>query len=145
MDVWLTYLYLKFASDLADGVSDLAHADPAWQIAPDSFDPLDHLEKALRGQPHRRVAERTDAHATTEYRRLRKALAEYRAVAAKGGWPKVPALKLKPGQTSPAIRALALRLAATGDFSGAIPAPDTPAVYDKRLQDAVKDSSAGTA
>ena len=48
MDMWLTYLYLKFASDLADGVSDLAHADPAWQITPESFDPVDHLERALR-------------------------------------------------------------------------------------------------
>ena len=28
LDVWLTYLYMKYASDLADGLSDLAHADP---------------------------------------------------------------------------------------------------------------------
>src|SRR3954467_8116392 len=54
MDTWLTYLYLKFASDLADGVSDLAHADEAWQITPDRFNPLEHLEKALRDN---RIAE----------------------------------------------------------------------------------------
>src|SRR4051794_9796857 len=137
IDVWLTYLYLKFASDLADGVSDLAHADPAWLIAPDRFNPLDHLETALR---ENRIAESLSELTPTddEYQRLRKALAEYRAIAKSGGWPKVPTLKLKPGQTSPATRTLALRLAATGDFSGATPAPDMPALYDKQLQEAVK-------
>ncbi len=54
MDVWLTWLYMKFASDLADGVSDLAHADPAWKIEAKSFDPLSQLERALRDN---RVAE----------------------------------------------------------------------------------------
>jgi murein L,D-transpeptidase YcbB/YkuD len=137
MDTWLTYLYLKFASDLADGVSDLAHADPAWQITPDSFDPVDHLERALRDN---HIAESLSelTPADEEYKRLRKALAEYRAAAAKGGWPKVPAVKLKPGQTSPAVHALALRLAATHDLSGETAARDAAAVYDKRRQDAVK-------
>ena len=46
-DVWLTYLYLKYASDLADGLSDLAQADPKWQIRPEKFDPAAHLENAL--------------------------------------------------------------------------------------------------
>ena len=47
MDVWLTWLYMKFASDLADGVSDLAHADAAWKIQAKAFDPLAHLEGCL--------------------------------------------------------------------------------------------------
>ena len=46
MDVWLTWLYMKFASDLADGVSDLAHADPKWKIQSESFDPLADPEPA---------------------------------------------------------------------------------------------------
>ena len=44
LDVWLTYLYMKYASDLADGLSDLAHADPKWQIKPEKFDPAGQLE-----------------------------------------------------------------------------------------------------
>ena len=32
LDVWLTYLYLRYASDLSNGLSNLAHADPKWQI-----------------------------------------------------------------------------------------------------------------
>src|SRR5215217_225880 len=48
LDVWLTYLYMKYASDLADGLSDLARADPRWQIRPEKFDPASRLESALR-------------------------------------------------------------------------------------------------
>ena len=32
LDVWLTYLYLQYASDLTNGVGNLSHADPGWQI-----------------------------------------------------------------------------------------------------------------
>src|SRR5687768_16404816 len=46
-DAWLTYLYLKYASDLADGLSDLARADAKWQIRPEKFDPAARLEEAL--------------------------------------------------------------------------------------------------
>jgi murein L,D-transpeptidase YcbB/YkuD len=139
MDTWLTYLYLKYASDLADGLSDLAHADPAWRIDTEPFDALAHLEQAL--QDHR-IAESLTALTPTddEYSALRKALADYRAIAARGGWPTVPAsLKLKPGQSSPAVHTLALRLAASGDFRGEVPGdPHKAAVYGADLENAVK-------
>ena len=137
MDAWLTYLYLKLASDLADGVSDLAHADSTWQIATDPFDPLDHLERALRDN---RVAESLMELTPTdeEYRRLRQALADYRALAARGGWPSVPPMKLKPGQSSPAVPALAQRLTASGDLVGIPVSQGGPAVYGASLQEAVK-------
>src|SRR5262245_1240384 len=47
-DVWLTYLYLRYASDLADGLSDLARADEKWQIRPEKFDPVARLDEALQ-------------------------------------------------------------------------------------------------
>lgn len=133
LDVWLTYLYLKLADDVANGMSDLASADKRWRIAPDKFDPLAHLTEAVEKdrvtealvelQPHHR-----------EYVTLREALITYRDIAAKGGWPQVPStLKLKPGQTSSDVAALAARLAVTGDYSGT-----PPASYDTALQDAVK-------
>ena len=79
MDMWLTYLYMKYASDIADGLSDLAHADPAWQIKPEPFDPLDHLEKALHdNRVAESLAELTPA--SSGYRDLRKALMQYRRV-----------------------------------------------------------------
>ena len=104
LDVWLTYLYMEYASDLADGLSDLAHADPAWQIKTEKFDPLAELEMALQQND---VAESLNALTpkAPEYQSLRKALAEYRDRASRWGWPSVPAsLKLKPGQRSPACR-----------------------------------------
>jgi murein L,D-transpeptidase YcbB/YkuD len=138
MDVWLTWLYMKFASDLADGVSDLAHADPAWKIEAKSFDPLAHLERALRDN---RVAESLFELTPTslDYRALQRAREDYRAMAAKGGWPTVPAtIRLKPGQWSPLAGALARRLAVSGDYAGQAPAPGVSIAYDRDLQEAVK-------
>src|SRR5687768_18058495 len=138
LEAWLTYLYMKYASDLADGLSDLAQADPAWQIRPEKVDPLAHLEQAL--EQNRIVESLYELTPNdSEYRNLRQALADYRAQAARGGWPAVPAnLKLKPGQKHAQLRPLAERLAASGDFKGSIPADGGPTVYDQPLQEAVK-------
>jgi L,D-transpeptidase YcbB len=138
LDVFFTYLYMKHASDLADGLSDLAQADPAWKIRPEKFDPLAHLEKAL-AENHVSESLRELLPSAPEYDRLRTALASYREIQAKGGWGRVPdPLKLKPGQSSPHLAPLAKRLAATGDYKGPIPADNQPAVYDTALQEAVK-------
>jgi murein L,D-transpeptidase YcbB/YkuD len=137
LDAWLTFLYMKYASDIADGLSDLARADPAWKIRPEKFDPLAHLEKALADN---RIKESLGELLPTspEYARLRTALSEYRRIAAKGGWPQVPAtLHLKPGQKSPQVSILARRLAASGDYRGSIPV-GKDAVYGADLQAAVK-------
>lgn len=138
LDVWLTYLYMKLASDLADGLSDLARADSSWRIKPDQLDPLIHLERALdKGDIASSLGQLTPDDG--EYPALKKALNEHRAQAAEGGWPKVPAnVRLKANQPSPHVRAIAARLAATGDFTGNVPAEGEAAVYDKTLQEAVK-------
>jgi L,D-transpeptidase YcbB len=138
LEAWLTYLYMKYASDLADGMSDLAHSDPAWQIKPEKIDPLKHLEQALESN---RVVESLYELTPndSEYRLLRQALADHRAQAARGGWPKVsPNLRLKLGQRHAQVRALADRLAASGDFKGSVPAEGAVAAYDTALQEAVK-------
>jgi len=138
MDVWLTWLYMKFASDLADGVSDLAHADPAWKIEAKSFDSLSHLERALRDN---RVAESLFELTPTspDYRALQRALEDYRSIAADGGWPTVPAsIRIKPGQWSPVASALARRLVVSGDYPGSAPAAGASIKYDHDLQEAVK-------
>lgn len=138
LDAWLTYLYMKYASDLADGLSDLARADPTWQIKTETFDPLAQLEDALaRNEIATSLADLTPV--APEYRALRKVLAEYRDRETTGGWPAVPAnLKLKAGQRSPGAAALAKRLAATGDFTGRVPADGEAIAYSAELQEAVK-------
>lgn len=137
LDVWLTYLYMKHASNMADGLSDLARADQAWKIKPEKFDPQAHLEDALsRKRIKASLAELTPRAA--EYERLRDLLREYQEQQARGGWPPVPAMKLKPGQKSPQVAALAKRLAASGDYKGSVPADGAVAVYAEDLQEAVK-------
>lgn len=137
LDVWLTSLYLKYASDLADGLSDLAHADRSWQIKPEKFDPRSLLEEALANN---RIAESLQQLTpdNAQYRNLRQVLAEYREQAAKGGWPKVPVTRLKPGQRHAAVAAIAKRLAASGDYKGSVPADGEPATYGGNLLEAVK-------
>jgi murein L,D-transpeptidase YcbB/YkuD len=135
LDVWLTYVYLRHSSDLADGVSDLAHADPKWQIRPERFDARASLEEALaKNDVASSLQALTPAH--TQYRELRKALADYRAIAAKGGWPKVPNAGLKPGQRSPQAASIAKRLAASGDYVKRV--ADVGVLYDADLVEAVK-------
>jgi murein L,D-transpeptidase YcbB/YkuD len=136
-DVWLTYLYLKYASDLADGLSDLAHADPKWRIKPEKFDPCASLEDALAKN---RIAESLEELSpdNPQYRNLRHALARYREQASKGGWPKVPPTKIKPGQQHVNVSAIAKRLAATGDYKGSIPDDDGSAEYSGELVEAVQ-------
>jgi len=133
LDVWLTYLYLKHAADVANGMSDLASADPRWHITPDTFDPLAHLTDAVeKDRVTDALAELHPQH--REYTALRESLAAYRTIAATGGWPTVPEdLRLKPGQTHQGVAALANRLVVTGDYTGT-----APASYDTALQDAVK-------
>ena len=66
------------------------------------------------------------------YRDLRKALMQYREYAARGSWPTVPAdIKLKPGQMSDHVPAIARRLAASGDYTGAVPVDGQPAAYTR--------------
>ena len=137
LDARLTYLYMKYASDLADGLSDLAHADSRWQIRPEKFDPRARLEEALA---ERRVAEslRDLTPGNPQYAALREALAELRQQASRGGWARVPKARLKPGERSAAVAAIARRLAGSDDFRGTVPEDHARAAYDAPLVEAVK-------
>jgi murein L,D-transpeptidase YcbB/YkuD len=136
LDVWLTYLYLRYASDLTNGLAGLSHADPKWKLRDKRTDPGPLLERAL--DEHRiaqSLQELTPAH--TQYTRLRDALATYREIAKRGGWPAVPAdLKVKPGHSHAGVAALAKRLAASGDYTGTM--DEQNPVYGPDLQEAVK-------
>jgi murein L,D-transpeptidase YcbB/YkuD len=135
-DVWLTYLYLQYASDLTHGLADLSRADPNWQIRGREFDAAKTLRDALeQNTVSKSLDELTPQH--EQYRALRDALQRYRAIADKGGWSPVPAnLRVKPGQHNAGVAALARRLAATGDYSGRV--DDNVTVYGPELQAAVK-------
>jgi len=136
LDVWLTYLYLQYASDLTNGLANLSHADPDWKIETKKTDVLALLQQSLeKNRVGQSLADLTPSH--EQYVRLRDALQKYREIARQGGWPQVPAsIKLKPGQSSEAVPVIAKRLAVTGDFTAA--PQDGDVSYGPALQEAVK-------
>ncbi len=70
------------------------------------------------------------------YLRLQEALARYRTIKAKGGWPQVPeGTVLRPGKENDAVRVLRRRLAVTGDYQGA---QGEGPIYDEAFSDVVK-------
>ena len=136
LDVWLTYLYLRYASDLTTGFANLSHADPDWKIRDKQADLVALLRTSLdEHRVGRSLEDLVPRHA--QYTGLRDALMKYREIAQHGGWLAVPAsLKLKPGQSNAAVPALAKRLAATGDYTGTV--TDQDQIYGPDLQEAVK-------
>lgn len=62
------------------------------------------------------------------------AIDQYSAIAARGGWPMVPAKAMKPGQRGQEVALLQQRLEATGDLVGM----SVPGQYDAAVVSAVK-------
>ena len=118
LDVGLTHTFLVAAGDISLGrlqPSDRAHLGshtPRPQV-----DLVAALERALGAggdvtEVLSGLAPRADG-----YGRLRQALASYRDLAAKGGWPPIPpGPRLRLGDSGPRVAALASRLAASGDL-----------------------------
>lgn len=72
------------------------------------------------------------------YRRLRAALADYRRIAAEGGWPTIAdGSRIERGMTDERVPALATRLAVTGDLDHAEPYAAS-AEMDESLDEAVR-------
>lgn len=70
------------------------------------------------------------------YQNLIKVLSEYRIIARKGGWPKIPTgPTLKPGMNDKRIVVIRQRLAVTNDLQGD---SSTSSIYDAGLEKAVK-------
>lgn len=91
-DRTLTEGLLRYAQDLRRGQVDPAQADKMVGILRPHFDPVTSLETALAaGSLRAWLADL--APANPEYARLKAALARYRELVAKGGWPPVPAAK----------------------------------------------------
>jgi murein L,D-transpeptidase YcbB/YkuD len=138
LELLLTLELGAYVSDLVEGRHQPRDFDPElFPTACDcALDPADLVERSLAA-PDLRAFLEEQAPPFPQYRGLREKLAEYRAIAARGGWPQVPpGASLKPGQKDPRIIAIRKRLSVTGEWLGDGP-PDDP-VYDDPLAAAVR-------
>jgi murein L,D-transpeptidase YcbB/YkuD len=111
--------------------------DPNWNLSRDlgGRDPATTLQAALDAPSLRQfIAENLPRGPI--YARMKKALAQYRAIRDRGGWPVVPeGPTLKPGMVDRRVAAVRERLAVTGELTG--PPHGDPASFDDDLRAAV--------
>jgi murein L,D-transpeptidase YcbB/YkuD len=120
------------------GKVDPVALDPNWNYAPRGTEEIETLAQTYRaltdGSLREAVAEARPSHWL--YAWARDALAQYRALAAHGGWPSVPAGgKLARGMDDPRVLVLRHRLAVTGDLPAG--AADST-VFDDSVELAVR-------
>ncbi len=137
LDLLATDAFTMLLHDLYLGKVDPQTLDPNWNFERRPLDEESAFAQIEKALSEGRLKEAVDAARPNHwwYARARASLAEYRAIAGRGGWPSVlPGPALKVGMTGPRVAALRRRLAATGDLAGA-PLDEKP--YDEALSRAV--------
>ena len=137
IDARVTATFLRYFTHLTSGRLDPRTLQSLWTLKPQRPDLAAALSAALANNDLPATMERLEPQ-HPEYRELQKALTRYRAIAAKGGWPVIPAkMRLKPNQQSPAVPALRQRLAIEGDLDPSHEKDPSP-TFDPIVVDAVK-------
>ncbi|MDZ7714473.1 MAG: L,D-transpeptidase family protein [Rhodovibrio sp.] len=135
LELRLSAQFLHYARDLSQGRVRPGAVDadaPAPAQAPNAGGLLAAL--AAADDPAALLDARAPANPV--YRRLRRALADYRALAEAGGWPRVEAGRtLEQGMAGPDVAALRARLRASRDLTID---SDTPDQFDDQLALAVR-------
>ena len=121
LELLLTQAFFNYGTHLVEGRVDPALAHIDWRARRRKLDLLKLLPSAVEGDSlGQLLSELVPPHA--EYRQLMAALAAYRELAARGGWPLVPAgEKLSPGDIDPRLPAVRARLLVTGELSAPVP------------------------
>lgn len=142
IDLRLSDAFLRFAADLYNGAvnPDLIYSDCRYNLP--ETDLAAALESAVTGG-HVRQALAALAPPHAGYKALKAALAQYRTLAASGGWPEVPAgppvkgPSLKPGDRGERVAALRARLEASGDLAPNASPAEARDLFDAPLQAAL--------
>jgi murein L,D-transpeptidase YcbB/YkuD len=150
-DVLLSASYVALGEDLLTGQVDPRTLQQSWHVDPEEENVDSALVRNLRYE-HLDRALTTMRPTDDDYVGLSKQLQNYRLIASKGGWPKVPDTKtVKPGETAtPAVlAAVRKRLAVEGIGAGGANTTSTSmpqgtnaagqSVYDHDLAAAVAD------
>lgn len=118
LDLLLTDTFLTYSTNLSVGKTNLDAMDAHWFEQREKTDLPQALQTALDAN---RLGEtlKTLSPQHAGYGQLRDALARYRDIAARGGWPRIPTgFDLRPGDLDERVMALRTRLQITGDFKG---------------------------
>jgi len=136
-DLLLTDAFLVYGSHLLSGRVNPETIQPNWVATHQrSIDLAAALEAALASDniPGKLA---TLAPPQPGFRRLRQALAHYRELASRGGWPTIPdGPTLKRGDQGSRVAALRERLSLDGDLEAA--KREKTALFDEALEQAVK-------
>ena len=136
LDLLLTDAFLIYASHLLAGSVNPETFDPEWHANRREADLATVLERTLTsGQIEEELGNFLPPQ--PGYAGLRKALASYRDLASRGGWPMVPdGPKLQRGDTGERVTALCRRLRVSGDYSRQVNSDE--ALFDELLESAVR-------
>lgn len=130
---------IRLAGHLGFGKVDPQKFHPSWNFSHrlNDLQRLELLRSLLAARDFRAAIEGL-APQSDYYRGLQAYLAQYRELAALGGWPVVPAGEtLRPGAVSPRVSLLRARLAVTGDLP-AVSLPREDDFFDEELEAAVR-------
>jgi L,D-transpeptidase YcbB len=141
VDVLLTEGFNRYSSDLVTGTLDPADAGIEWHIATEVANEEVVLHNVLNGRdPQEIVAFLRPS--IPYYERMRTALAHYREVEARGGWPEVPEGEtLKEGERNVAVAVLRerfLRGPSAQEAELARVGQADPDLFDASLKEAVQ-------
>jgi L,D-transpeptidase YcbB len=117
-DVLLTDSVIRLGYHLRFGKVDPVALDSDWNFGRELVDqdPVKTIQAAIDARSMREFATEVIPR-NFLYRRLKTALAEYRGIADRGGWPAIDAgPTLKAGMTDERVPELIRRLAVTGDY-----------------------------
>ncbi|MBE9520446.1 MAG: hypothetical protein IME97_04890, partial [Proteobacteria bacterium] len=117
LDILLTMGMMRYVADQREGRMEPRALDPKlFAGARDVEVDWEALREKVFEAPDMKAFMEQQAPPFLQYRELQKILIEYRAIAAKGGWPSIPAGKvLKPDIEDQRILTVRKWLAATGD------------------------------
>ncbi|MEJ2398954.1 MAG: L,D-transpeptidase family protein [Gammaproteobacteria bacterium] len=132
LDMLLSEACMRYAMAVHHGRVLPQEVDPQWHIPQTPGQPVKLLQKLLASADFE-TALRTLPPQASGYQLLREALPRYRQLAARGGWPSLPAgPTLRDGMRLPEVAVLRKRLMAEGDLH------DQQAADQKHFDAAVK-------
>ena len=128
LDIMLTDSVIRLGYHLRFGKVDPVVLDSDWNLSRELVDqdPVMTLQAAIDAPSMRDFAAQVLPR-NPLYRRITVALADYRAIAAGGGWPEVPdGQTLRPDMSDARVPMLEQRLKVSGDLPGTVGAPEAP-------------------